>query len=163
MAKISDNRLQFLLDALCKRYNLNALSLVIDKAMLSHDGAIGEYQCQNNRIVIDNTVTDDSKIVAIYHEFRHYWQHQGASIECRDIYLWWMDSNNHDTYNEYYDYCVCSIEEDARAFGYSHGKKNREDLLDMYNTELLENMKSDGTLEMARDYLGYVDWHTYLK
>ena len=69
----------------------------------------------------------------VYHEYRHVWQlvyHTG-------VFLWW--GQHRKLYKCMYRHPICSIEEDARAFGNSLGKENRVDLLLKYNALWLED------------------------
>lgn len=74
------------------------------------------------------------KIVhTVYHEYRHVWQ----MVYHTKVFVWWC--THRECYKGMYRSEICSIEEDARAFGDNLGKENRVDLLLKYNALWLED------------------------
>ena len=69
----------------------------------------------------------------VYHEYRHVWQ----MVYHTRVFAWWCA--HRECYKSMYNSKICSVEEDARAFGNSLGKENRVDLLLKYNALWLED------------------------
>ena len=139
---------QDLLDSLCEQYGLNPIELYFDHSLLTNQYAIGEYNFYKNCIVLDERVDPSLFKEIVFHEFRHYYQR----VNYKDIMIWWANSGSF--YREFYFTKLCSIEEDARVFGKTLGKSNRQDLLDFYDIEDLEEIKnSPMSWEMVIEFL----------
>ena len=139
---------QELLDSLCKQYGLDPVELRFDHSLLTNKNARGEYQFYEHRIVLDERVDSCLFKEVLFHEFRHYYQ----CVNYKDIMIWWLNSGSF--YQEFYFTKLCSIEEDARVFSKTFGESNRQDLLDFYDVEDLEEIKnSPMSWELVIDFL----------
>ena len=112
----------------------------------------GKFNYFTSEILINSDIIDQELAVCtVYHEFRHAWQLKNYP----DLFHWWI--SHYDIYMDYYDTPINSMESDAILFGYSHGKKNREDLLDFYRVEDLENLFQNNMFELALEHLEYLE------
>lgn len=161
MANINDivllimNYAETKVNDLCNKYGFPAIKIEFGPVPNHPDwkGAYDHNWSGNgvNKIYINLANINGPKEldVTIYHEFRHCWQ----AYHYYMIYLWWCETRNSDVYDKYYDTVLCVIEEDARVYGYSLGKDNREDLLQMYDYDDMDNIKSSGEMDLALDML----------
>lgn len=120
---------QNILDDLCEKESLEPISVIFDKNMLSPKNNIGEYNHIKQIIIINNEQEKNIDKI-LYHEFRHYWQFKKYT----NLYMWWM-YRWQKVYDKYYYTDFCSLEADARIFGDTLGKQNKEYLLKMFSIE----------------------------
>ena len=145
---INLEKYQDILDSLCEQYGLDPIEVRFDHSLLTNQNAGGQYDFYKNRIIISEKEDPDLFKEILFHEFRHYYQY----IHHKDVLIWWMRSRSF--YEKFYFTKLCSIEEDARVFGETLGKSNRQDLLDFYNIEDLEEIKnSPMSWEMVIEFL----------
>lgn len=136
-----------LLNNLCKIYNLPPINICFDKTQLylndnnTYDDFYGQLDVNNKRIIINEDKNPLFYDNIVYHEFRHYWQLN--SKKYNKLYCWWLSKENAQFYKKAYNTPLCNIEEDARVFAKSQGKKNREDLLLEYDIETLIYLKEN--------------------
>lgn len=154
------NFLQNKLNLLCDEYNLPHIKVIFNSSLLKKNNKdntyiIGQCDPENKRIVLNEKVLleKDSEYIlltALYHEFRHYWQYQNYN----DIYCWWLSSQHREIYKKYYNTKFCSIEEDARVFGFSLGHSCREDLLTQHSVHFLSYLiKNSIQIELLLEVL----------
>lgn len=154
------NFLQNKLNLLCDEYNLSRIKVVFNSSLLKGNKEnkkyiIGQCDPENKRIVLNEKILleNDSEYIiltALYHEFRHYWQYKNHN----DVYRWWLSQSNRTTYQKYYNTKFCSIEEDARMFGFSLGCYSREDLLEQYSVDFLSYLiKNPSQIELLLEVL----------
>lgn len=87
----------------------------------------------NTRYLKEVNYEWDKIVHIVYHEYRHVWQ----MVYHTRVFAWWCA--HREIYKSMYNSKICSVEEDARAFGNSLGKENRVDLLLKYNALWLED------------------------
>ena len=87
----------------------------------------------NTRYLKEVNYEWDKIVHTVYHEYRHVWQ----LMYYTRVFTWWCA--HREIYKGMYRSEICSIEEDARAFGNSLGKENRVDLLLKYNALWLKD------------------------
>lgn len=145
-----------LLNNLCKIYNLPPINICFDKTQLylndndTYDDFYGQLDVNNKRIIINEDKNPLFYDNIVYHEFRHYWQYKNHN----DVYRWWLSQSNRTTYQKYYNTKFCSIEEDARMFGFSLGCYSREDLLEQYSVDFLSYLiKNPNQIELLLEVL----------
>lgn len=140
------------LNKICKELSLQYnIKVTVKIANLPKDFN-GKFNYASAEILINGDIADQElAICTVYHEFRHAWQLKNYP----DLFYWWM--SHYDIYMDYYDTPVNSMESDALLFGYSHGKKNRKDLLDFYCVEDLENLFQNNVFELALEHLKYLE------
>jgi len=76
------------------------------------------------------------------HEYRHVWQWN----HYRDLYQWWSNHMRDGIFERYYFSKICAIEEDARIFGRTYGKKDGEALMQKYSAAIMEAAYQRGLL-----------------
>ena len=87
----------------------------------------------NTRYLKEVNYEWDKIVHTVDHEYRHVWQ----LMYYTRVFTWWCA--HREIYKGMYRSEICSIEEDARAFGNSLGKENRVDLLLKYNALWLKD------------------------
>ena len=132
------NSYQILVDYLCDKYDFIHIKVVFDHKKLTRPGIGGQYNFQEQLIVVDENEDENLFMDIVYHEFRHYWQH----IFYGDLFIWWTCCSGR-LYREFYNTDFCSIEADARLYGTSYGALGREDLLKSFSTSQLSMCRDD--------------------
>ena len=129
---------QSLVDFLCDKYDFVHIPVIFDHNQLTRPGVGGQYNFQEQKIVIDENEDEDLFMEIVYHEFRHYWQH----IHYGELFIWWTCYSG-GLYKRFYNTDFCSIEADARLFGTSYGVFGREDLLKSFSISQLSMCRDD--------------------
>lgn len=139
---------QSLIDDLCQEYGIPKIEVSFDTSLFTTESAGGQFNFLIMKIVVDENEPELLEI--LFHEFRHYWQY----IHYPEIFFWWTCCSG-GLYKKYYHTAFCSIEEDARVFGTSHGTEDREDLLRAYDASFLSFLKDEpGSLRQILQALG---------
>lgn len=140
------------LNKICKELSLQYNIKVTVKITPLDDDYNGQFDYFNHQLLINSDIEDQNFAERIiYHEFRHAWQRANYP----ELFQWWM--THFDLYKHYYKTLFNSLERDAFAFGDSSGAKNREDLLNFYRVEDLENLLQDNTISFALEHLEYLE------
>lgn len=134
----NQNLYQKVLNSLCRKNGLKEIKVIFDHSLLTRENIGGQYNFIHEIIVIDEREDPLLFKEILFHEFRHYWQ----SKKYKDIFIWWTMTAG-PIYKQYYNTKFCSIEEDARVFGKSLGRKNRIDLLEFYDIRQLMKFKNN--------------------
>lgn len=140
--------LQELCDYLCEEYDMEHHEVVADKFL--RDRAV--YDLKNKRIILRTDLSDEIAEISVYHEFRHGWQ----AIHYPDMYLWWLAPDNKkrdEEYSAFYGKLINSIEADALTFGFSKGKRGREDCLEFFTVEQLDFLSKENQLFDGNDFM----------
>ena len=142
------SELQKLLNLLCDEYGVDRISI---KLRFREDFSKGRFLSDEKQIELNQAFMVDgyfsySYIEVLYHEFRHYWQME----KYPDVYNWWLREHG-DFYEDLtkmknkegkqLSHIICELEEDAQEFGESHGKRNREDLLEKFDIKTADICK----------------------
>lgn len=147
---IDINELKTICIKLCNKYDIN-LSVGVIIANLNNEGH-GRFDSINNTILINDKITNQEFAISVVcHEFRHLWQ----KINYPEIYDWWV--SHPSVYDKYYWTLFCSIERDAFLFGDTYTESNRQDLLDMYSVNDLQNIVDNNAIDFALKHLEYLE------
>lgn len=141
---------QSLVDFLCVKYDFVHIPVIFNHNQLTKPGIGGQYNFQEQKIVVDENENEDLFMEIVYHEFRHYWQH----IHYGELFIWWTCCSG-GLYKRFYNADFCSIEADARSFGTSYGVLGREDLLKSFSPSQLSMCRDDeNILRLTLEGLG---------
>lgn len=150
---ITDKRiekLQLLSNELCRKYEIFPLTV---KRMTTFVGNLAQFNEFDWAIefdpIFDFKESEFEEI--IWHEFRHAWQ----LLNYEDIYRWWLfpSQERNVNYFKFYREPINSIEEDARIFSITRGKKSGIALLKKFTPEILTVLEEKNLLEKFNEKL----------
>lgn len=135
---------------LCKEYNIPTLPVIYCRTKGNN---LAQFSERHWTIEISPFVdfTDEELEEIVWHEFRHAWQ----LINYTGVYRWWLDSGEKRKahYDKYYSEPLNSLEEDARIFSITKGKKSGEHLLKMFNPQVLLMLENQKLLKRTNELL----------
>lgn len=150
---ITDKRiekLQLLSNELCCKYEIFPLTVKRMTTFVGNPAQFNEFDWAIEFDPIFDFKESEFEEI-IWHEFRHAWQ----LLNYEDIYRWWLfpSKKRNINYSKFYREPINSIEEDARIFSITRGKKDGIALLEKFTPEILTVLEEKNLLEKYNEEL----------